>query len=99
MKLISAIIAIYIIGLLLVPCCDVHAENDLDNPKIEIKDLHENHIDTCSPFCVCDCCQSLSHPGFNHYFSYFSSLIGVVIPHIYRCPLSAPIDLWRPPKI
>ncbi|WP_394800873.1 DUF6660 family protein [Maribellus maritimus] len=99
MKLFSAILSIYILGLIILPCDDVHTENKSGNVSVEIADMHLEHIDSCSPFCTCNCCQTISHPANYHYFSHFTKLIGTSITYIDSSVLSAPIFLWRPPKI
>lgn len=99
MKIFSVIMSIYLLGLMFVPCADIHAENDLSNTVIETLDTHENHVDTCSPFCFCECCQTVSQPAIYNYFTYFSTLIETSTPFIQASEYSVPITLWRPPKI
>lgn len=91
--------SIYILGLMFVPCADIHAENDSDNTLIESVEHSENHVDTCSPFCFCDCCQTISQPAIYNYFSHFATLIETSIHYITPSEFSVPITLWRPPKI
>jgi hypothetical protein len=99
MKLFSAIMSIYLLGLMFVPCADGHTENKDDNTKIETLSSQENHIDTCSPFCFCECCQTISQQATYNYFSYFASLIGTVVPYVQASEYSVPISFWQPPKI
>lgn len=99
MKLFSAIMAIYIMGLLLVPCADAHAENDSTNTNTELIDINKLHVDTCSPFCLCDCCQIVSQPEYHSFVT--PSIITIEkLAAFYRAfGASVPITLWRPPKI
>lgn len=99
MKVFSAIMAIYILGLMFAPCVDAHAEDNSEEPQIESIDTHENHIDTCSPFCFCDCCQTISQPAIYNYFSHFEILTGTSVHFITAPEFSVPVTLWRPPKI
>ncbi|WP_394334421.1 DUF6660 family protein [Reichenbachiella faecimaris] len=78
MRSIAIILALFILGLSLVPCAD----NDLSQvDSVSISALNADHdhdadVDLCSPFCVCQCCQShfTTHPSF------YSNL--VVLPYI-----------------
>ena len=99
MKLFSAIMTIYILGLIILPCPDVHAENDSTKTNIKLNDTSQNNVDACSPFCLCDCCQTISYPANYHHFSHFTTLIGTSIPYIGSSELSVLILRWRPPKI
>jgi hypothetical protein len=99
MKLFSAILAIYIMGLLLVPCADLHAENGSEISYIKIPEKHQDHFDTCSPFCFCNCCQTLSQPALYYYFNHFDTVTGTTV-HVINTPeYSVSIPFWRPPKI
>jgi hypothetical protein len=68
MQSIAVILAFFIMGLSIVPCAD----NDLsEDESISISASHTDHdhdadVDLCSPFCVCQCCQShfTTHPNF-----------------------------------
>ena len=68
MRTIAVILALFIAGLSIVPCAD----DDLSQEdSISISTSHANHdhdaeADLCSPFCVCQCCQShfTTHPNF-----------------------------------
>ncbi len=99
MKIVSAIMAIYIMGLLFVPCADLHAENDSGKAKFEISDTQENHIDTCSPFCFCECCQTISQPVIDHFFQFYTTLISTSVTIIRISEYSVHTSMWRPPKI
>lgn len=91
--------AYYLLGLMLVPCAEIHAENDLSESTIETFDIHENHVDMCSPFCFCECCQTVSQPARINYLVFFSTLIRISSPNIQTSEFSIPITLWHPPRI
>lgn len=99
MKIFSVAMSIYILGLMFVPCADVHAEIISDNINIHLLSEHNNNIDLCTPFCICDCCQKISQPVINNYFTCFFTLIETTVPFIQTSEYSVPITLWRPPKI
>ncbi|NJK98905.1 MAG: hypothetical protein HC905_31910 [Bacteroidales bacterium] len=57
MRLIGFIFSVYILYLVSLPCVD----GDLHSCKVSHEQSTENntpseHTDTCSPFCVCSCC-------------------------------------------
>jgi hypothetical protein len=98
MKVFSAILSIYMFALLFVPCADIYAGN-ISTEINSVAESHSHDFDTCSPFCFCDCCQTVSQPAIYNSFSYFASLIGTTIPHIQASEYSIPVSFWRPPKI
>lgn len=99
MKLVSAIMAIYILGLIIVPCADVHAEYDSNKAGVQLIDTHENHVDTCSPFCFCDCCQIVSQPEYHSFTTPSINLFESLVTFYQASEFSIPITFWRPPKI
>lgn len=63
MRLIAYILAVYIFGLMIIPCQDNHLF--VQNDRIEMASVysHSHHdwhtgTDLCSPFCQCQCCGS-----------------------------------------
>jgi hypothetical protein len=80
------------------PCSDAHAENDYDHSLVGSVTVHALHLDTCSPFCFCDCCHTVFRPEFY----YFNTTQTVVIKTL-RCLTSDSgykicLPFWRPPK-
>ena len=48
------------------PCDDIHAINS-NNISLELSEQSQNQsndIDLCTPFCFCQCCQTISIPSF-----------------------------------
>ena len=60
MKWFTFILSLYTLLLTVAPCNDAHALAQ-DNSAYELFDgsdhMNEAHIDACSPFCACACCQ------------------------------------------
>lgn len=58
MRILAAILSLYILGLSLVPCADagISPTSDVQHISQSHHDNHSNHLDLCSPFCVCHCC-------------------------------------------
>jgi hypothetical protein len=62
MKLLASILSLLIPVLISIPCIDLPENNTL----LKLSELthktdagnHQEDIDYCSPFCVCQCCQS-----------------------------------------
>lgn len=77
MKILSFILAIFMFSVSLLPCTDanemsteyaVHSEHHHDAHTHIADHNHEDHEDTCAPFCLCDCCGvSIVDPQFVHY--------------------------------
>ncbi len=86
-------------GLLFVPCADLHAENNSADTHIHISNTDENHVDTCSPFCFCDCCQIVSQPEYHSFITPSIIFIDKLEAFYQASEFSVPITLWRPPKI
>lgn len=86
-------------GLLIVPCADIHAENDSTDTSINLIDTHEKHVDTCSPFCFCDCCQTVSQPEYHSFLSPSVTTIEGLNSFYKDSEFSIFISFWRPPKI
>jgi hypothetical protein len=57
-KILTAILSIYFLGLSFVPCAD-SAPEEKDSVSIENHCSDENHLDLCAPFCLCQCCHSV----------------------------------------
>jgi len=101
MKFFAFIMAVIVLALSCIPCCDVSAT--CERSKMEIKGSQDNETqqgDVCSPFCACTCCAGFSInykvPGIqslpklldiNYSPSYFSALIKIALP------------IWQPPQL
>ncbi|MFD2554155.1 DUF6660 family protein [Sphingobacterium tabacisoli] len=104
MRLLSAILLVFMMGLLMVPCSDL--TNSCDNSqqiKTESSHSHsQDQDDTCSPFCLCSCC------GITMTAFHFHSLDLAAPIHFFLIKHQAPSDfdfisqgsasVWQPPK-
>jgi hypothetical protein len=100
MKLITVILSIYIIAISAMPCFDVHVEtNSVSIENLKQNDNQKSYVDLCSPFCFCNCCQSLSDPNFlnNMQCSLISYELSFTLAE--QTYLNPTISFWRPPKI
>ena len=102
MKWMSTLFAALMLCLTVIPCDDVKGAADPET-EMHSHDSHEHgeHSDTegCSPFCVCNCCQT--HIVFSIYN--FQALLAINIqskPDFYSNfhPRSILYAIWRPPQ-
>lgn len=104
---INYIFSIYLIVLSCLPCADMEVNSSIHSSK-ELSSNDENHShdkngDTCSPFCICNCCggQSFAYSAnYNYNFVSVKTLIDKKIPQ-YKSILSSNFygSIWQPPQI
>ena len=62
MRFTAFVFSIYIFALALMPCSDNADHSHNGDNQIAITQTHsdtaEHHADMCSPFCLCQCCQT-----------------------------------------
>jgi len=101
MKYIAVILSVYVMALTAIPCNDVYTAN-ANFASLELSEQipnQTNDIDLCSPFCFCQCSQTLL---FTSYFNVpFINLVEINLNIKYKEPTySSPISsFWQPPKI
>ena len=83
------------------PCNDVHIANtnSVSFELVKESPYQTNDLDLCSPFCFCQCCQTLS----------LASIFNILSIHLLEMTLnieskttsfSSPVvSIWQPPKI
>ena len=72
MRSIAVILSMFILGLSMVPCADsVGNDDSILVSASQANHDHEADFDLCSPFCLCQCCQS----HFTTYFSFYANLV------------------------
>ena len=106
MKLLNLLFSIYIIALSCMPCAD--AEINIGNKTASIYTetnlpLDKHHDDTCSPFCICNCCH---WNGFYKTIDYADITVGIKIATEkttieYTSTLFSNFrnSIWQPPQI
>ena len=102
MKAFACILSLYILILTAIPCIDVPQDQAAFQTELSQTTTHncQNGPDTCSPFCVCNCCvspitplvysvsftcYSITRIQFNQYTTCFSS--------------NDKASIWQPPKV
>ena len=98
MHILSGILSVYLLGIMLLPCDDVHTHDYHEHATVEIEQGHEANVDACSPFCFCDCCQLIIQQAPVAHFSHFDNIVDAPIIPTQKSVLSVPGSLWRPPK-
>lgn len=104
MKLISVLMAIYIMVLSIVPCTDGISQIDL-YPTIEIsvEEDHHDHThdaeDSCTPCCVCSCCGTVMMvPSISSISRYRVDLAPTYqFPYTFDYSFDYKNGVWHPP--
>ncbi|SEG11026.1 DUF6660 family protein [Sphingobacterium lactis] len=109
MKVISAILTLYILVLTFIPCSDHFAETDCfghdhteehHRPK---EHSHDHSKDSCTPFCTCSCCgisltaaEEINFPiiePFETHYSIDRSDKEYSLINKYN------VNIWQPPQV
>jgi hypothetical protein len=103
MKALALIMAIYMLGLSIIPCSDANAKTSTQQNKPAQQHEHEDHEDGCSPFCICSCCNNIVYIST-------TSLTTIIATQQYFKKPNTKIEntaiantylsnIWQPPKI
>lgn len=105
MKTARIIFALYIIFLTTIPCVDVcnggtHHCGDTGLYPLNSKSIEHNDPDSCSPFCVCNCCQvNVVTQGMLMMNDPSRICMNTVYPVNSGEIQEIPLPFWQPPKI
>ena len=102
MKVLSIILSLYVLVLTTIPCVDRPFAKI--TPQSEYCGTASDHLghddDSCSPFCVCNCCGnhvvSIEKLGLSKIFSYPGEKI---TPTTISFKSNLFRSIWQPPKI
>ncbi|MFZ5432111.1 MAG: DUF6660 family protein [Bacteroidota bacterium] len=101
MKYVTVILSMYAMVLTAMPCSDVHSA-DTNSVSFELakqSPVQTNDVDLCSPFCFCNCCQTLSFPSFSQ-ISVINFIEISLDIELKQPSFSSPVaSIWQPPKI
>lgn len=98
MKLLTVILSIYVMILTFMPCADANTA-DTDCYSIAQQDHeHSDDIEICSPFCFCNCCQTLTQTSNYIIPKVNMPGIKVITPMLVQNEIESTILFWRPPK-
>jgi len=105
MKFFAYIFSIYILALSVMPCSDASNDCRSKTEVAERADAHSHksdHNDTCSPFCICSCCNT----PVNITFDSFSIKVNKPVATSLKIPVFNFFfasnyygSIWKPPKI
>ncbi len=104
MRLSAFFLAVIFITLNFVPCKDSRLLESSDAAHSALIDLHadaeSDHVDDCSPLCVCACCSSQSLP------TNLLSFDKILIQQKNKCSigytesiLDISLPIWQPPQL
>ncbi|MDP4238907.1 MAG: hypothetical protein Q8904_05475 [Bacteroidota bacterium] len=102
MKALACILSLYILILTAIPCNDVPPDHAAFKTELSPNSTghHQNTTDTCTPFCVCNCCVSpISHVVYRVTLACYSNA-GILFSN-YTASFSslATASIWQPPKL
>ena len=107
MRYFTFIFSLYLLVLTGVPCADMPIHEG-ENTDFQLVATHDDtpshlHLDVCSPFCVCTCCQVLVD-SFS--FNTFTIEAPIETIHPHSLPLYTEVwvsayygNIWTPPKV
>ena len=104
MKVLSIIFSFYILGLSLVPCADGIQSDQLEI-EIAIHQDHDEgedhtHSDGCSPFCHCNCCQTVVlHGSISELGTLFAESPTSYPEYMSHIDHLDPDKLFQPPRV
>lgn len=86
-------------ALSILPCDDFHDVSQIYSNEIVISDSHDDDHDhdLCSPFCSCDCCQTIAELVFNIPTPNFIKNSNTAVTPIFHTEKERISTLWRPP--
>lgn len=107
MKFVNVILSIVFLILSSMPCADMEA-GSITQLSIEFRtnhdsNSHDNHIDLCSPFCTCNCCNAQVLTYFmvtTINFPIVTEIIKTQLP-LYKSISYSNFygSIWQPPQI
>ena len=106
MKIFAYFMALYILVLSVVPCSDVHNNCNDKKATTELTQNHDHQQDqddNCSPFCICNCCQTAMTLNFTNTTFKIKNLFVEIDVKIANRNFSFISNfygnIWQPPKI
>ena len=82
------------------PCVDDHlSQNESSTIEISSICLNDSHVELCSPFCFCQCCQTYSRPEIQYNFTGKLNRLSFVAITSQENQTIFPISHWHPPKV
>ncbi len=100
MKLLAYILAFYLIGLAVVPCCSFDSCPDDKTEQAMQHESGDKDCGNCSPFFSCEGCAAATIDSSHHCIE-IPSLTAQTVFASYQQPFISAVDydFWQPPKI
>ena len=101
MKIVAVILSVYVMALTVLPCADVHAadSNSVSLEFLEQSQGHSSEVDLCSPFCICDCCQTNSQQAIYTTFQVGLIAVKIAIPASIKNEIECTNSFWHLPQV
>jgi len=100
MKFFALILSFYVMALTAVPCDDAFAIDD-NSVRLELLDQNQHQskdVDLCTPFCFCNCCQTLSQTTTFSTTQVTFTGFDIITPVLVQNEMVCTTTFWRPPK-
>lgn len=105
-KILTLLFSLYFSMLAAMPCTDIAVNRNQDFSKIEKSHDHASHpdeADSCSPFCICNCCGTpiLNLNSTLLFANLNISQISKTPISTYKTPLFSKFfgSIWQPPQL
>ncbi|HET9745024.1 MAG TPA: DUF6660 family protein [Chitinophagaceae bacterium] len=100
MKVVSFILAVYLILLFAIPCCSFDNCPEEKIVQTENHEMEDDDCGNCSPFFSCAGCSGVTHSYSNTYFEMIpQDPINQYTGFILSSTPDVHYDFWQPPKL
>jgi hypothetical protein len=104
MKLFTFLLAVMVLALSCIPCNDNELALDNNKAKAEISKSNQqkehNNSDSCSPFCICNCCTGFTNISANYRVTIpVMLMIKKVAAHLPAATSNIALPVWQPPQL
>ena len=102
MKLIRAILSIWMLCMFTMPCNDAVAQEAISYISTDIDHDEDSHEDFCSPFCVCQCCGTIVTSTDIIFYSYtfkYTSFNTHLFSYKNEYFMNVNNSVWHPPTL
>jgi hypothetical protein len=108
MKVFYTILALYMMALFITPCADLYKKDLSQDRNNSTQIVHQNNYnhqeatDFCTPFCLCDCCGTMSSVDIQWNVFTIDKIDSFTSSKVYYKPVFIPRyfgKIWQPPQI
>jgi len=101
-QIITALLSVYLLVLMVMPCSDAHAKmGDDTTAHFSKEESHHDHTDLCTPFCVCSGCIAaiVLQPTLEFNILNFDLPVKEPVNFYESVASSFYGSIWQPPQI